>query len=708
MFGTQLRKILFWFFSVVFLFFSVAFFVFFCFGQGLPSEQTLFDYFPPQTTKIFSSEGDLIEEYAIEHRSFVPFKKIPLIVKGAFLIAEDQEFYNHAGISIQSLLRAVIENTARKSWNKKPAGGSTITQQIAKNLLVGNERSITRKITEAIMAFRIESSLSKNKILEIYLNQLYLGKGCYGISEAANSYFGKSIEQLLPAEAAFLASIPSAPSVYINALNSPKLITKRNSILYKMYESGYITQAQLKTAIDTPISIMKQKPKFWSPYFSDEVFRIFSDAVSRDEFFKRGFYIKTTMNKSVQKMLTEAFEDELINFDKTKKWDGTIENIQNNMKSYKEKLQKINKTLPNTINSISACVVEKVDHQMLTCLTIDDKIKIEIKEKDYKNVNIKVGDIILFRKLPDSNEIYQTPKVSGGAVVMDLDNGNILGMTGGFSFDISPFNCVTQAKRQPGSTIKPFVYAAAIENGMDEYDQIDDKPVTVTLSNGQKYSPHNYDQKCYGKTPLRDGLIYSRNLSTINLALKIGLPSISSLLKSAELIKTKLPISGVLGSVEVVPLKLISAFSAFFNNGVMIYPRFIESISQNQERKIPQILQKLTTIQTKKIVSKKTAETIKNILIDASKFGTSSKLNSLREEYEIELGGKTGSTNNFKDAWFIGYFSYGEKKYIVGVFVGYQIPASLGDRNTGARVALPVFQTFVKKFIENSKNSSRN
>ncbi len=257
----KLRKLGFYFLSFVFLISAFAFAIFYYYGRDLPSETTLLNYTPPTTTRIFSSENELIEEYAIEHRLIADFKDIPLILRGAFIIAEDREFYNHSGVSFQSLIRAVIENTARKSWTKKPAGGSTITQQVAKNLLVGNAKNFSRKVREAIMAFRIEVSLPKDKILEIYLNQLYLGKGCYGIREACNYYFNKSMNEIEPHEAAFLAAIPSAPTVYVNSYNSPKLLMKRNSILYQMYDMGYINNDQLKRSLAKPIKINSKKKK---------------------------------------------------------------------------------------------------------------------------------------------------------------------------------------------------------------------------------------------------------------------------------------------------------------------------------------------------------------------------------------------------------------------------------------------------------------
>ncbi len=342
----KLRKISFYFFSFIFVFLLFAFSVFYYYGRDLPSELTLLDYAPPTTTKIYSSENELIEEYAIEHRVIVKFKDIPLIVKGAFIIAEEREFYTHSGISIQSLARAIMENTAKKSWDKKPAGGSTITQQIAKNLLVGNARKLSRKIKEAIMAFRIESTISKDKIIEIYLNQLYLGKGCYGIAEACHYYFGKPLNMIEPHEAAFLAAIPSAPTVYVNTKNSTKLLMKRNSILYQMYEMGYINKEQLKKSVFKPIEITPKKHKLSAPYFSDEIFRLVSQQVSKNAFFRNGYSIKTTLNKKIQFKAQKALEDGIIEYTKITPWNGTLGNI--NSEDQKD-LKKIESQLPSTL-----------------------------------------------------------------------------------------------------------------------------------------------------------------------------------------------------------------------------------------------------------------------------------------------------------------------------------------------------------------------
>ncbi|MDR2075290.1 MAG: transglycosylase domain-containing protein [Holosporales bacterium] len=674
--------------SIIFVVLLSILLVFFIYGKDLPSELTLLDYSPPSSTRIFSSDNELMEEYAFERRVIIKFDKIPNLVKGAFLIAEDKDFYKHAGISVKSLLRAIIENTSKKLWRTKPAGGSTITQQVAKNLLVGNDRSISRKIREAIMAFRIESSINKDKILEIYLNHIYLGKGCYGIAEACDYYFGKKVEEIGPEEAAFLASLPSAPSAYLNMKDNSKLLLKRNSILSQMYDLGFINKDQLLNSLAKPISVKNMKSKLLVPYFSEEVRKLFSKYVSTEQFLRGGYNIITTMDKKLQKTAQKCLEDGLIALEKIKRSDSVIRAVN---------LQEIEKKLPKTVNNIFPVVVEKIHNGFFEAKNADEK-KFTINSEE----KLKVGDFVLCREMDDHTyELFKEPKASGGIVVMDADNGDILAMSGGYSFDINSFNCATQAKRQPGSAIKPFVYAAALESGMDEYDEIDDKPVTIKLENGKYYSPKNYSKKVYGKMPMRDGLIYSRNLATINLVQKIGYKKVFNLLKNVNLVGENFNLSCTLGAHEVTLLNLVSAFSVFLNEGNMVHPRFIKYITQQKYREtyIENSLCKNKI--TKGIISEETAESIKNMLRDTAKYGTAQKLADVFEKFDVDVGGKTGTTNDFKDAWFIGYITKGSKTIIVGIFVGYMAPISLGEHASGSRIALPIFLKFLQEFCWN-------
>lgn len=684
----KLINVLFFVTSTIFIILVVAAFIFFHYGRSLPSEITLLSYSPATTTRIFSSDKQLMEEYAFERRIIAHFKDIPVIIKAAFLIAEDKEFYKHAGLSFQSLLRAIIENTTKKSWSNKPAGGSTITQQVAKNLLIGNERTMSRKIKEAIMAFRIESSINKNKILEIYLNHLYLGKGCYGIIEACNYYFGKNIKEIKPEEAAFLAALPSAPSVYINMKDNSKILLKRNSILSQMHDLNFIDKQQLLNSLSKPIIIKSQKSKLLAPYFSEEIYKIFTKHLSQDEFFRGGYNIITTMDRKTQNIAQKCLEDGLINYTKKQNWTGPLDS--NNLKEIK-------KQLPRTINKIKPIIIKEIFNQKVIGED-EEKNEICIQTK----IPLKIGDCVLTRLEEDGvYEIYQQPKATGGIIVMNADTGDILAMSGGYSFDLNSFNCATQAYRQPGSVIKPFIYAAALDSGMDEYNEIEDKPITIKIANNEYYSPKNYSKKTYGKMAMRDGLIYSRNLATINLAQQIGYKPIRNLLKKLALTDNKFNISYVLGSKETTLLNLISAFSTITNYGNMISPRFIKEISQQTTSHVIFKNQVCSSKVTKGIISSETALTIKNMLRDTAKYGTAKILSNVADKYNIDVGGKTGTTNDFKDAWFVGYVSKNSQTLIIGVFVGYKEPKSLGEHASGAKIALPIFLNFIEEFYKN-------
>lgn len=672
---------------MIFLFVSISLCIFYYYGRDLPSELTLLDYSPLSSTRIYSSDGDVLEEYALEHRLIVPINKIPTIVKEAFIIAEDKDFYKHGGISLKGLIRAFINNNIRHLWSKKTVGGSTITQQVAKNLLVGSAKNISRKIKEAIMAFRIESSISKDKILEIYLNQLYLGKGCYGVAAACEYYFCKNIKNIKPEEAAFLASLPSSP----NGLKHNALLAKRNLILKQLYESGYIDKKQFKKSINKKINTNKSKKKHIASYFADEILRQVSKKVSQSAFFKCGYSIITTLDMYTQYCATKALEDGLISFRETKPY------VNINFKT--KDLNKIDKELPNIINTVIPCKVISYNDDYLKIINKDNKIiSINTDELSYPDANLKKDDIVLLIKRDDSYDLYNQPEFAGGIVVMDAHSGDILALSGGYSFDLSAFNCITQGLRQPGSTIKPFVYASAIDNGINADEYIIDKPINIKLSDGTIYTPRNYDNKYSGKIKVKESLIFSKNAATINLVQRVGMHNVRKLLRSLELTNKKIPISAVLGSIETSPINLISAFSIFLNKGIMVYPRFIKQINQCNNKYVDQsILQSLCINRSKQIISESTANIIEGILHEIVEYGTARKLLPLEKKYGIRIIGKTGTTNDSKDLWFIGAFTKDDKSYIVGVFVGYMIPKPLDTY--GSKVALPIFRNFINNFF---------
>lgn len=691
-------KIVYYCINIIFICSSIFLCIFYYYGRDLPSELTLLDYLPLSSTRIYSSEGDVLEEYALEHRLVVPLEEIPIIVRESFIIAEDKEFYKHGGISIQGLIRAFINNNIKHLWSKKTVGGSTITQQVAKNLLVGNAKNISRKIKEAIMAFRIESSISKDKILEIYLNQLYLGKGCYGVAAACEYYFGKNINAIKPEEAAFLASLPSSPTAYVNGLKSKELLAKEKLILKQLYELGYITKEQLKKSVNKQVKINKNKKKHTASYFADEVLRQVSKKVSQSAFFTCGYSITTTLNMYIQYCATKALEDGLIEFRETKPY----VKIDYGTKD----LNKIKKMLPNTINNIIPCKVLLYNDYYLKCTDKDNKIiTIDTEYLSYPDAKLNKDDVILLIERDGTYDLYQQPEFTGGIVVMDANSGDILALSGGYSFDLSAFNCITQGFRQPGSTIKPFVYAAAIDNGINANEYIIDKQINIRLSDGSIYTPRNYDNQYSGKIKVKDALIFSKNAATINLVQTIGMHHIRKLLKSLELTNKHIPISAVLGSIETSPINLMSAFSIFLNNGIMVYPRFIKKIKQYNNQYVNQsILQSLCIAKSKQVVSENTANTINNILHEVVEYGPSRKLFPLEKKYKIRIIGKTGTTNDSKDLWFIGSFTKNNQSYIIGVFVGYMIPKPLDTY--ASKVALPIFEKFIDNYFTLKNDAS--
>ena len=671
---------------------AAVFFIFFYYGMQLPNELILLNYSPPVTTKIFSADGVLIDEYAIERRTIAKIEDVPNIIKSAFIIAEDKDFYKHAGISISSLIRAIVENTSKKTWNKKPSGGSTITQQVAKNILVGNKKNISRKIKEAIMAFRIESSLSKDKILEIYLNHIYLGKGCYGIKEACRYYFAKDINHIAPEEAAFIASLASAPSVYANFHD--KLILKRNAILKQMYLKKILTKEQTLTAIAKPIKIKMKRTQRIAPFFTEELHNYLMKYISNHDFLNGGYIIVSTLNSKIQKIATKCLENGLIKHEKTQEWTSTHSD---------QTLEELASHLPRTVNKIFPVLITSIYTNYCTGIDIkNNTYNISTKHLIITNKEnrIEIGKAILCRKAGKQYEAFQQPATAGGIIVIDADSGEILAMSGGYSFDISSFNCATQARRQPGSAIKPFIYATAFDYGISEDDYIEDKKVTFRLRNGNFYTPKNYNGQTMGKIRVKNGLIYSQNLATLNLARKVGINNIYTSLKNFGLIGQTTRISYLLGAYETTLLKLMHAFSAFTSQGKMITPSLVKTIIKDGK----QILQNINKKSNKQIISPESAATTKQIMHDAAKYGTASGLAKTMQEYNVILGGKTGTSNDCKDAWFIGYVEYNGKTLLVGIFVGYPFPRSLGQNATGARVALPIFREFVEKYIKYCKS----
>ena len=686
------------------------------FSIGLPDYKKLSNYQPPISSRVYSDNGKLIAEYAIEKRLFVPFESVPEKVINSFLSAEDKNFFSHPGVDAKGILRAILNNIRNISQNKRLEGASTITQQVAKNFLLTNEISMKRKIKEAILAFRIERAYSKERILELYLNQIYLGQGTYGIAAASLEYFDKSIKELNYSDAALLAALPKAPSKY-NPYKYPDVAKfRRNLVLKNLQENGFITKSKLKELKNSKLNLKKRKIEIFNEAnsYTEEVRRIVNENYGFEKLYSQGLSIRTPLSTNYQVQALNSLRKGIEDYDRRHGWRGPITNKIKN-KNWKNKIDqyKLDPTLKWKFAEIT-----EINETNFKFKIINEKINKSgsINSNNLKwvlgkkNINdkFKLGDIIFVKNKKNSWLLKQYPKVNGGIIVLDPFTGNVKALVGGFNFKSSEFNRVTQAKRQPGSAFKPIVYAAALENGFAPNSIILDAPFVESQGEGLKnWKPENYGKKFYGPTTLRKGIEYSRNLMTVRIAKILGLNKILDLSKDLEIYQ-EIPelLSVSLGAAETTLVNLTSAYASFVNGGQKINPVLISRIQdrrgktifkvknrkcngcenfKNQSKEFPQIENT-----NKKLFSEETAYQMVSMLSGAVERGTAKKLKSLN----VPIAGKTGTTNDNFDAWFIGFSS----NLVIGVYIGFDSPKTLGKYETGSKAALPVF----KNFIENA------
>ncbi len=687
------------------------------FSIGLPDYKKLSNYQPPISSRVYSEDGKLIAEYALQKRLFVPYESIPKKVINSFLSAEDKNFFTHPGIDAKGIIRATIKNLKNISQNKRLEGASTITQQVAKNFLLNNEVSLKRKIKEAILAFRIERAYSKERILELYLNQIYLGQGTYGIAAASLEYFDKSIKELNYPDAALLAALPKAPSKY-NPYKYPEVGKfRRNLVLENLRDNNFISKKELAEFKNSKLILKKRKIEIVNEAnsYTEEVRRSVNDNYGFEKLYSQGLSIKTPLNINYQKQALRSLRKGIEEYDQRRGWRGPISNKIKDP-NWKNKMEKYK--LDPTLSWYFAEIVEldtsKIRFKTLSKNTnISGIIKLNnlrwiIPKTKTINDKFKVGDIIFVKKEKNSWSIKQYPKVNGGIVVLDPFTGNVKALVGGFNFKSSEFNRVTQAKRQPGSAFKPIVYASALENGFAPNSIILDAPFVESQGVGLKnWKPENYGKKFYGPTTLRKGIEYSRNLMTVRIAKILGLEKILNLSQKLN-IYGELPelLSVSLGAAETSLLNLTSAYAPFVNGGKKINPNLISRIQDRRGQTIFKIksreclgcdkfineTQNYPVIENKneRVFSEETAYQMVSILSGAVERGTAKKLRSLR----LPVAGKTGTTNDNFDAWFIGFTS----NLVIGVYIGYDNPKTLGKYETGSKAALPIF----KDFIENA------
>tara|TARA_Y100000590_G_scaffold416388_1_gene515080 strand:- start:459 stop:2816 length:2358 start_codon:yes stop_codon:yes gene_type:complete len=684
------------------------------FSSGLPDYKILANYKPPISSRVHSGEGQLIAEYALQKRLFIPYDFVPKNVIHSFLSAEDKNFFSHPGIDAKSITRAIIKNLKNIFSGKRLEGASTITQQVAKNFLLTNELSLKRKIKEAILAFRIERAYSKERIMELYLNQIYLGEGAYGIGAASLEYFDKAVRDLNYEEAALLAALPKAPSKYNPYKSIERAKIRRNFVLKNLYENLYINKTQYEDLKNKEIKIKKRKIKLLEEanFYSEEVRRIVSSTYGYDSLYKGGLSIRTPLNSNYQIQALNALREGLEEYDRRHGWRGAITNLD--IKEWQDNIQEF--ITDKSLNWKLAKVIKV--NKFTTQIEIENK---EIGFIDFKNIAwtkkesfedlFEPNDIIYVKKIKKNKwSLKQLPTINGAIVVMDPYTGRVLAMAGGFSFKLSEFNRATQAKRQPGSAFKPFVYAVALENGFTPSTLVLDAPFVIDQGEGLKtWKPENYGKKFYGPSTLRTGLEKSRNLMTVRVAQKVGFEKISEITNNLGIYKNVPELLSVsLGAAETTLIELTNGYCTFVNGGKKVIPIFIDRIQDRRGKtifnadkrncigcqKISYLMEEIPLIQDdrQQIISAETAYQITSMMEGVVKRGTGKKLRNLN----LPLAGKTGTTNENMDAWFLGFTS----KLAIGVYVGFDEPKSLGKYETGAKAALPIFKKFVKNVVK--------
>jgi len=709
-----LKKIFITIFSGIIISGIAVFAILWAFSNNLPDYKFLKNYTPPVSSKVYSGDGELVSDFSTQKRIFVPYDSISKKVINAFLSAEDKNFFSHPGVDAKGVVRAIINNIKNYAYSRRLEGASTITQQVAKNFLLTNEVSLNRKIKEAILAFRIERALTKKRILELYLNQIYLGEGTYGIASASLEYFDKPINELTYEEAALLAALPKAPSKYNPYKNIKLAKFRRDLVLKNLFDNNYINKTQYNQLIQKEIILKKRKKIYLEDarYYVEEIRKQVVNQFGFDRVYKQGFNVKTPVNLKLQKIATDALRNGLESYDRRKGWRGPLTN-KKNFKTWTKDLDKfrIEKSIGWEI-----AIIKKINKFYLDIETEKKSIgKISYQKstwlkKEFEEL-FEEGDLVYVKKTKNNDyQLKQLPIINGGIVVMDPFTGRVLALSGGFSFKISEFNRATQALRQPGSAFKPFIYALALENNFSPTTLVLDAPLVLEQGYDLKlWKPENYGKKFYGPSTLRMGLEKSRNLMTVRIAQQLGMKKIINLSKKLNIYEDPEEVLSIaLGSAETTLLKLTSAYCSFVNGGKKIKYILVDRIQDSEGKTIynteKRICKECTYISYlsneipkisnnfEQVFSQETAYQMTSMLEGVVQRGTAKRLKDLN----LDLAGKTGTTNKNTDTWFIGFTS----KLAIGVYVGMDEPKPLGKYETGAKTALPIFKEFVKNAVK--------
>ena len=714
---------------------GAAFWAYRHYETGLPDYRQLADYDPPTVTRVLAGDGRLLAEYATEKRVFVPIGAIPLLVKDAFLSAEDKTFYSHHGIDFIGLAHAVWTNLINLGTTRRPVGASTITQQVAKNFLLSAEVSIARKVKEAILAFRIEQAFSKDRILELYLNEIYLGGGSYGVAAASLDYFNKSMDELTIAEVAYLAALPKAPNTY-NMLRNPEGARERRDwVVSRMVEDGRITPEQGAAAKAEPLTphSRTEAEAVTADFFAEEVRREIAERFGEGALYEGGLVIRTSLDPRLQFIAERTLRNGLVEYDRRHGWRGPLGHVE-------PAADWINQIAtmppPKGLRNWNFAMVLNVDGEGADIgINGGASGRIPFAEMAWAHPwlpdqktgpapkspseVLKVGDLIAVEALPQAEDeiaepgpqlfaLRQVPEVAGAFIAMDPHTGRVLAMVGGWSHEESEFNRATQALRQPGSAFKPFVYLTALDNGFTPSSVVLDAPFVVEQGPGlPKWKPSNYTEDFLGPATLRTGLEKSRNLMTVRLAQAVGMAKIAETAETFGVFPDMPELLAMsLGAGETTLLKLTAAYGMFVNGGKRIEPTLIDRVQDKRGTTIyrhdrrdcepcrlpfsapePPLLP--DTRET--VADPRTAYQVVHLLEGVVERGTGGKVKAVGKP----LAGKTGTSNESFDNWFIGF----SPDLAAGVFIGFDQPRTLGPKETGGSTAAPVFRDFMQEAL---------
>ena len=695
----------------------------------LPDYTVLKDYQPPVTTRVHAADGTLLAEFARERRLFQPIETVPPLVIHAFLSAEDKDFYTHGGIALDGVFRAIRDNAlARIDGNNAiQGGGSSITQQVAKNFLLTSEQTWDRKIQEALLAIRIESTFSKDRILELYLNEIFLGLNSYGVAAAALNYFDKALYQLTLSEAAYIAALPKGPNNYHPFRRPQAAIERRNWVIDRMVENGYATAEEGEAAKAEPLNVIARaggSQLYSAEYFTEEVRRELAKLYGEDQLYGGGLSVRTTLEPQMQEYARKALMDGLIAYDQGKGFREPVASIELG-EDWGLDVAKI-APLSDVPEWQLAVVLELGKNEARIGLRPDntadggvapDRVVGTLSGPEIKWVSkpvdqfLKVGDVIYVAPVEGKTGIYtleQVPEIEGALVAMDPRTGRVLAMVGGFSYALSEFNRATQALRQPGSSFKPIVYAAALDNGYTPASVVLDAPVEIRNSDGSIWRPENYAQEFYGPQTLRRGIERSRNVMTVRLAKDIGMPLVAEYAKMFGVYDSMQPVLAMaLGAGETTDMRMTAAYATIANGGRKIVPTLIDRVQDRYGETIYRHDQRLCQgceasdwhgqgepviiDNREQVLDPMTAYQITSMMEGVVQRGTGTAAKVLNRP----VAGKTGTTNDYKDAWFVGF----TPELAVGVYVGYDKPRSMGRSVTGGTFAVPIFTEFMQKAL---------